>query len=200
LGIRRDNDKAIREIAELDFGVRIDQPGVLIYDFQVAHMEEFWTTGGSDPLVSRRYYIADAVFLVGLSGKMEILSTIDVALRAPKFPVYLGRRSCPPSEELSLGVRKLELFEALCSEPWLASDWYKLKNSKRKTFENFSTIEMRYDASEGIVSRDVPLSFDQRYRRYGFRHAARHSIPVDSLPVKMVETLHDPFATLGGEL
>lgn len=46
----------------------------------------------------------------------ELLKKIEYALLNPVFPLYLGRRSCPPTGRLCLGIRKLELEEALLEE------------------------------------------------------------------------------------
>jgi CRISPR system Cascade subunit CasD len=188
LGIRRDEDNAIARIAALEFGVRIDQRGTLLRDYHVAHKNEFWETGKTDPFVSERYYLADAVFLAGLSGEQELLQMIDTALNAPKLPVYLGRRSCPPSGRLSLGLREMTLADALRDEPWLASDWYKRRS-------NVTSLEIICDATEGIVTQDLPLSFNPECRRYGLRATRRETFDILS-----ANTSHDPFIELGGDL
>ncbi|MDR2771457.1 MAG: type I-E CRISPR-associated protein Cas5/CasD [Clostridiales Family XIII bacterium] len=190
MGIRRDDDGVIAELAALRFGVRIDQPGTLLRDYHVAHKEEFWTTGKSDPFVSERYYLADAVFLAGLSGDPALLRVIDAALAAPKLPYYLGRRSCPPSEQLSLGLRETELKAALCEEPWLASEWYRRRNRP-------ASLEIVCDTEEkNRIARDLPLSFHASNRRYGLRFTERTKCSV----MQFVETAHDPFAAIGGDL
>lgn len=215
LGIRRDDADAISEIAALEFGVRIDQPGTLLRDYHVAHKTEFWETGKTDPFVSERYYLADAVFLAGLSGDLALLKRIDAALRAPKLPICLGRRSCPPSGPLSLGLRETSLPDALREESWWASAWYKRRNK-------IVSAEIVRDAEEGIVTQDLPLSFDPKSRRYGLRAVAREVCAVnassDAAPARsdaarpgpfaprhaakspaVVDTAHDPFAALGGD-
>ncbi|MDR1134580.1 MAG: type I-E CRISPR-associated protein Cas5/CasD [Clostridiales Family XIII bacterium] len=186
LGIRRDDDSAIARIAALEFGVRIDQLGTLLRDYHVAHKSEFWETGKTDPFVSERYYLSDAVFLVGLSGEPRLLETIDSALKAPKLPVYLGRRSCPPSGRLSLGLREMSLIDALRSEDWLASDWYKRRHKA-------TLLEIICDAETGAVIQDLPLSFNQECRRYGLRATRRETFDILS-----ANTSHDPFIELGG--
>jgi CRISPR system Cascade subunit CasD len=183
MGIRRGDDAAIARLAALEFGVRIDQPGTLLRDYQVAHKNEFWENGKTDPFVSERYYLMDAVFLAGVSGDPELLETIDAALQAPKFPLYLGRRSCPPSGPLSLGLREAGLPEALRGEPWLAQKWYEKRHRG-------AALEIVRDARDGAVSRDLPQSFDSRDRRYAMRTLRREAF---ALP-----TAHDPLAAIGG--
>ncbi|MDR2356158.1 MAG: type I-E CRISPR-associated protein Cas5/CasD [Clostridiales Family XIII bacterium] len=194
MGIRRGDTDAITALAALRFGVRIDQPGTLLRDYHTAHKEAFWTTGKTDPFVSERYYLADAVFLAGLSGDdWELPETIEAAMGAPKLPLSLGRRSCPPTEELSLGLRDADLKDALCEEPWHASEWYRRKN-RPASLEIVCDAED--DAKKGILARDLPLSFHFGDRRYGLRFTVRTTCAVASL----VTTAHDPFTAFGGDL
>lgn len=44
-----------------------------------------------------RHYLQDAVFLVGLESEdTALLQELETALKHPVYPLYLGRRSCPP--------------------------------------------------------------------------------------------------------
>src|SRR4051812_48023087 len=90
-GIRR--TEPIEELLSLRLGVRIDQPGQLIRDFQTAQRPEKARDGSimwkSLPL-SYRYYIADATYLVVLEGDRSLVDGIDTAVRSPAFPLYLG--------------------------------------------------------------------------------------------------------------
>jgi CRISPR system Cascade subunit CasD len=51
----------LSDLAALRFGVRIDQPGTRLRDFQTAHHQD---SGKAMPL-SDRFYLADAVFVAG---------------------------------------------------------------------------------------------------------------------------------------
>lgn len=107
----RKRDESIDDIAALRFGVRADKPGVLLRDYHTAKSDK-------SAYVTNRYYLADAVFVAGLEGDDELLEKIDVALQRPMYPLFLGRRSCPPSGRVSLGIRRLLTVEqALESEP-----------------------------------------------------------------------------------
>lgn len=145
LGWRRDHD--LTELAALRMGVRIDRTGVPGYDFQTAgggsddpgiamardtpqsvarRQRDFRSgkdTGKAAISISNRYFLQDAVFLVGLEGDdLDLLHRLDAALRHPVFPVGLGRRGYVPSCPVALpdsGVREgLDLLEALSIEPW----------------------------------------------------------------------------------
>ena len=121
-GIRRTDP--LESLLGLRFGVRVDQPGQLVRDFHTAHRPKKEPTGDVSwtPMpLSTRYYISDAVFLAVLEGERDLVAGIDEAVRRPEFPLYLGRRSCPPAGPIALGVFDYGLDEALATLPWLAS-------------------------------------------------------------------------------
>lgn len=159
----------IEDLVRLRFGVRIDQPGQLVRDFHTAHRPD----GSSMPL-SVRYYLSDAIFVAGVEGDRQLLESLDDALRAPTFPLYLGRRACPPSGKLSLGLVDSNLEQALREFSWCASTWY------RRMRPTTVSLPLLLDAAPGIsgdvdteVVRDVPVSFDPVRREYGWRDVAR---------------------------
>lgn len=187
---RRRSD-SIEDLLDLRFGVRTDQPGHLVRDFQTARTRE----GRSMPL-SYRYYLADAIFVAGVEGPDELISTIVEALHEPTFPLYLGRRSCPPSGPLILGVRAIGLSTALRQEPWQAARWFR-KRQPDTGVELPVVRDALADGEVGETVRDEPISYNPDRREYGWRTVI-HDRPV---PVENPEgraTVHDPFALLGG--
>jgi CRISPR system Cascade subunit CasD len=190
MGIRREDEASLEPLMQLEFGVRVDQPGSLLRDFHVAQKS------GGDPFLSDRFYLADAIFLAGLSGDEELLCKIESALKAPKFPIYLGRRSCPPTGAVVIGMRELRLEDALITEPWQASGWYQSKN------HSTSELEIVIDSEEGTVTSDLPLSFNPAHRTYGYRSYKRLKAPINKEPVTVAETVYqagiDWFAEIGG--
>jgi len=186
LGLRRDEEKEIEKLACLKFGVRIDKPGKLLKDFHMAHEEIFWSPEdrskinrdkNSSAYLTTRYYLADAAFLVGLEGEEGFLSEVDAAIRAPMFPLYLGRRSCPPEGRVSLGIVSDNLQEALEKQPLVVE----LRHPPR-TEEKLRIV---MDAAEGCekdsyLLRDLPQSFNPEHKKYGFRRVREFSAP--SLP------------------
>jgi len=187
---RRRSDP-VEDLARLSFGVRLDQPGRLVRDFQTARSLDGLRTM---PL-SYRYYLADAVFLAAVAGDAELLAGLDEAVRAPSFALFLGRRSCPPTGAVTLGLREDDLETALRREPWQAAPWY------RKTQQDQVRLQILRDAetpaTPGELVRDHPVSFSPIRREYGWRTVAE-------LPPELVHNdqgsgrRHDPFAALGG--
>ncbi|WP_366181318.1 type I-E CRISPR-associated protein Cas5/CasD [Actinomyces timonensis] len=182
----------VEDLLSLSFGVRKDQPGSVIRDFHTARTLD----GKTSMPLSNRYYIADAVFLAGIEGDRSLLEGLDEALRRPAFPLYLGRRSCPPTQPVSLGLREAPLLTALQNEPWQASGWFQRR--QRHAFR--AEILIDHDAvtvSERRLSygsRDVPLSFDPRRRDYGFREVERQWVQLGHARPDS----HDPMSELEG--
>ena len=181
----------IEDLIKLRFGVRKDQPGTVIRDFHTAHTLD----GRSSMPLSNRYYLADAVFLAGIEGDRALLEGIDEALRHPAFPLYLGRRSCPPTHPVSLGLREAALLDALRAEPWLASEWFRRRRREGLNAEiliDQEAVPVEERAGDARGSRDVPLSFDPRRRDYGFREVERLMVRVGAPE----PDAHDPMAEL----
>lgn len=158
---RRRSD-AMEDLASLTFGVRVDQPGSLLRDFQTAID---WRTGKSQPL-SYRYYLSDARFVAAVSGDDTMITTLEAALRSPRFPLYLGRRSCPANPDVLIGRYDGDVEEALRSVPWQASQTH------RRTRARVTHLPVLRDAApgeDGDARRDVPVSFDPTHRQYDWR-------------------------------
>jgi CRISPR system Cascade subunit CasD len=113
-------------------------------------------------VVSPRFYLADAAFLVGLEGDEALLRALHQALRNPVWPLALGRKSFVPGVPIWLvdAISPLALKEALSSYPRL-SDMHRAASSDplRLVLEN---------REEGSIRLDQPVApFAQR--RFGPR-------------------------------
>lgn len=188
---RRRSD-SVEDLARTRFGVRVDQPGSVQRDFHTAHAPD----GGSMPL-SMRYYLADAVFVAGVEGDAALLHGLDEAVRTPAFPLFLGRRSCPPSGVVSLGLRDTDLMAALRNEPWQAAAWYRRRTPEQVTLE---VVRDAMSASEtGEVVRDQPQSFAPERREYGWRTIVREeAVGMANPDSRSLPVDHDPFSLLVG--
>ena len=156
----RSRDESVEDLNNLIFGVRVDQEG----EFQ----KDFHTAKGKESFVTHRHYISDALFIVGLEGKEDILLEIELALKSPAYPLFLGRRSCPPTMPIVLGIRSVSLRDALRNEPWNAGDWYK---KKRETKEDLRIVcDAGVFDENGVVNKDCPISFSQTHRKHGIRY------------------------------
>lgn len=183
----------IEDLASLRFGLRVDQRGRLVRDFQTAIRRG---RGKPEPMpLSYRYYLADAAFVAGVEGDRQLIEGLAGAIESPAFPLYLGRRACPPSEHgVSLGLYEAGLVEALRSAPWLARRWYRRQQGRTVH------LELVLDAAPGEPStetaHDIPISFSPVRREYGWRDVHR------AQPVEIANPDGRPdldfFAALGG--
>lgn len=96
--------ESLKELNGLAMGVRIDRPGMRWWDYHTVGVGIGMTTAGGGlktgaqgTLITRREYLADASFLVALQGDAKLIQEIAAAIASPKWPVFLGRKSCPPS-------------------------------------------------------------------------------------------------------
>jgi CRISPR system Cascade subunit CasD len=121
LGVNRFDTKRTQLLADLIMGVRVDREGTLRYDYQTA--QSFSARGAANTVQTWRYYLADAVFLVGLeSNDAQFLEEIQNALEHPHWSLSLGRKSYLPSPGVWLpnGLRQIEnLRNALEQYPYL---------------------------------------------------------------------------------
>ena len=166
LGRKRDAD--LKDLNALRFGIRVDQQGELLQDFHIA-----WKNGEKNPYVTRRYYLCDAIFLVGLeSPEKSFLLELEEALKMPAFPLFLGRRSCPSTLPLCLGIRNKDLPNALRDEPWLLPDWRQIRWRRRNKNENPHLrimIDTLPEEKRDVLQKDLPITFNPVNRQYGYR-------------------------------
>lgn len=196
LGI--DREEPLGWLESVKYGVRIDQPGELLVDFHMVH--EQTESKNASVWVTRRHYLTDAVFVVGIEADEDKLEQLANALRTPMHPIYLGRRSCPPAGEVVLGISPGSLKECLTQEIYHGgnSHLYKMKRQGR-----LAMVEILCDAEpeeDGYTAQDVPLSFSQVHRQYGFRRVMRSRVPLADISAVFrkllgeVETEHNPMA------
>ena len=129
-------ETSLEELARLRMGVRVDRAGTVKRDYQTAGggtlpdggpygvRRASDTQGGT--VLSDRYYLADADFLVGLEGDdAELLHRVEDALQRPVWQIYLGRKAFVPSVPVHIpgGFHPGENLEtALGQYPWPRPD------------------------------------------------------------------------------
>jgi CRISPR system Cascade subunit CasD len=170
----------------LTMGVRIDRPGTRWWDYHTVgakvgilnakgEIKINSNTKEPETLITRREYLADASFLVALQGDSELIETIMQALRSPKWPLYLGRKSCPPSVPIFTRPREGEAWTnpmhidgdvktAMEKVPW--NPRYKNESPRAESIDLPCLIEWRKTndndiaPAEAEVWYDEPFSFD----------------------------------------
>ena len=159
LGRRR--PKPVDDLAALKMGVRVDQEGTMARDYHTAGKGGILKASGQvekkNLVVSTRYYLADARFLVGLEGDdLDLLARLHAALRDPHWPLYLGRKAFVPGEPVWLEdglLSDADLRTVLEAYPWLGCDPKKRPAQVRLVIEDPNGTEVR---------PDQPLSFAER--------------------------------------
>lgn len=188
LGRRRADP--LDDLANLEFGVRIDHQGVRLNDFQITQMGEKLNAN-----LSNRVYLSDAIFLAGLSCEdMEFLKDLESALTHPKFSIFLGRRSCPPTYPVVLGLRNHGLYQALFEEEWLVPEW-----RRNAQFRFSNELHLRIvvdDRQKGAMKKDVPKSFSPFRREYRYRYLKEMPGKIVVKRPCPVSTEHDPMTEL----
>ena len=166
----RDRKEPVADLAALRMGVRVDREGIPMRDYQTA-TGVLLATGKVDAhrtVVSPRFYLADAAFLVGLEGTdRSQLEGIQKALGSPVWPLSLGRKSFVPGLPVLLpdGLQDQALIVALDTYPRLAPP----KRGQRK---DGLRIMVEHD-SEGSMRLDQPTApfsercFDPRFVKSG---------------------------------
>jgi len=161
----RPRQAPVTDLAALKMGVRVDKEGRLAYDFHTAQNVLKASGGIKDTEPSRRYYLADAKFLVGLAGtELALLTQIQQALQQPVWPLYLGRKAFVPGETVLLtdGLhRDCDLLTALKAYARLHPDSTEAGNRRRIVWEDEEGAEVR---------PDQPVSFAER--RFALRRVA----------------------------
>lgn len=174
MGVPRDDWAGLKPLALLRMGARVDAPGVLRADYHTAQDRPGHPRTGT--VQTRRHYLADAAFLVGLEGDdRALLERAHAALRNPVWPLALGRRSFPPSLPVWLerGLVDATLEPALLEcphvgtlDPWSADN--SLPRGERFVLES--------EAPAGSLRFDQPTS-SFADRRYAARHVEPRFVP-----------------------
>jgi len=180
---RRKASERLSELNGLALGVRIDRPGMRWWDWHTVgagigiltadgKIKKTQKTRECETLVTRREYLADASFLVALQGKPSLVEEIADALQFPRWPIFLGRKSCPPSRPILTKPRKGEswsnpgqwenLDAALGAVPW----YPRTEAERTKGYKILDClVEWRAEGDEDApreaeVWYDTPFSFD----------------------------------------
>jgi CRISPR system Cascade subunit CasD len=174
-------------------GVRVDWQGTIERDYHTAggaHSKKDASygvptaDGRGEPraVISDRFYLADAAFLVALEGDRLLLEKLYHALAAPVWPLYLGRKAFVPGTPAwlpgGLTPDEGDLMSALKSYPYLCQ-------TKRNPPDELR-LEIEVDYGQGEqVKHDEPLSYSER--RFGLRHVNAGWVRREELPKPMEE-------------
>lgn len=102
MGIERGSGELAELSSAIRMAVRADRPGTKTLDFHTVQGNPLRTAKdkrapSASTVVSYRWYLEDARFTVFIETDAERRERIVSALKAPVWPLYLGRKSCTPS-------------------------------------------------------------------------------------------------------
>lgn len=214
----RPRHATIDDLAGLSFSVRTDQLGPIERDFHTAIRpptlsaiaERKGTTtftirksdNRSKPMpLTRRDYLTDSTFVAALTGDPTLITTLHHAVANPTYPLFLGRRSCPPATPIAITITDDDPITALTHLALQSPP------AHRRNAPPTLTVPLTTDAIAAGTSdrqRDQPQSFDPHHRRHTWRSTQRTTITItnpDSTtsPDHVTDSDHDPIATLDEE-
>ncbi len=168
----RPRSAEIADLAAFRLGIRVDREGRMEKDYhttggfrqnapealrvRVRKADGKYPPAKSSAVLSTRFYLADAAFLVGLEGAPDVLRTLHHHLADPVWPLFLGRKAFPPSAPVWLpnGLREAQdLEEALRGYPRIYPARDQEEDPIRMVLE---------DPTGEAVRRDQPISFATR--------------------------------------
>ena len=173
MGVDRESWEDLEPLTRIAMAVRHDRPGSLKRDYQTAGCAINDTIIRADGkpakdggVVSHRFYLADAAFLVGMECiDRSLLERAHAALQNPFWPLALGRKSYTPSEPIWIedGLKDAPLRDVLLLQPWIGTLrlWEKERPDRL-------LVSWESDDGSGALRMDQPLaSFAER--RFGAR-------------------------------
>lgn len=180
-------------LLKLRLGVRVDWEGRVERDYQTARgCVRANGSPNKDAVLSDRFYLADASFLVGLEGGPEdqmLLRQACKALDEPVWHLYLGRKAFVPSEPLVFEncLRDLPLEEALRKPPWRPPEPLRTRIEKKRPQDLRVVIERPYGTQGCQIRQDQPYADSFKSRRFGLRYVETQYFKLgDDVPVEEV--------------
>ncbi|GAA2998529.1 type I-E CRISPR-associated protein Cas5/CasD [Actinokineospora diospyrosa] len=166
LGIEREDDNAIAELAALRLGVRVDREGVVERDYHVTQNVPTTDGTGHRTVVSERFYLANALFLVALEGPREQLTRVAAAVRDPRYPVYFGRKAFVPARPL---LHKDATSLPGTVEQVLAEHAQLVATRANEPTRVRIVVDCSPSDPRAELRHDHPVSFTQGHRRHRTR-------------------------------
>ncbi|MFB8419591.1 type I-E CRISPR-associated protein Cas5/CasD [Streptomyces albidoflavus] len=132
-------------------------------------------------LITERWYLADAAFLVGLEHQdRALLERVAHALEHPERLLWLGRKACPPSGDLAVGIAPgslKEVFETHSLLPDAVSPEAE-SSATAQRIRPWAWIESRQPLPAVGPLSDQPVQFGADGGTHSLRWESRHRITI----------------------
>jgi len=166
---------SVERLAQMRFGVRLDDPGTREWDYQVMGSRDgFDKANGKHEekgqIPTERQYIANGTFLIAFEDEdADLLNRIRESIRHSVRPIFLGRKSMPPHEPvwLNQGVQEGLSIEDTFQKISLLTFLYGGQTHKKVR----ALVETSHKDADFQI-RDQPVVFDNVdsvYRPRGVR-------------------------------
>ena len=170
MGYSSDETKKLSDLGKaLLYAVRADNPGRLMVDYQTVQAQQGYLLSADgkprssgNTIVSRRQYLEGASFTVLFTGDTILLEQCGDALQNPKWPIYLGRKSCVPTRPVYMHMCNYESFEEALSNIPVSTYYRQLTNASPRLLceiESLEGMQTRRDSFTGVGNARL---FDQR--------------------------------------
>lgn len=168
----RTRGQSVDDLAALRFGVCVERRGTVLRDFHTvgAGTDPVITASGAKGrgIVTERLYLQDAAFVVGLEGTdVTLLTALGDALSAPRWPLALGRKSCPPAGPLVDG----DSIVAVDLVPALTDGWRPVGVPSRLATVPARVELLLEDPGGELVTDDQPRGAAYEHRAFVVRRA-----------------------------
>jgi CRISPR system Cascade subunit CasD len=185
LGMKRDDRRMLARLASTTMAARVDREGTPLRDFHTVGGGKFanaphgvWSIDQQRKIiataVTTRHYLSDADFLVALGHDDHVLiDDVARALANPVWPLFLGRRSCSPSEPIFAGVVELSPEDALLRAPLEQND-----HAPQGAHVRFV---LPADSTTGVPRQDEPEDFTLYARKHSVRYVRMEVVDRESL-------------------
>lgn len=148
-------------------------------------MEDFHTVMGAFPkadgakfkeghtIITLRSYLEDGAFVVVISGPEKLLEKCQKSLLNPKWPIFLGRKSCPPTRPVfeDYTDKYSSIEDALSNYPW---------NPQNKPKKSPESLRCIIEDEKGNLIREDEVKINPA-RMYGRRKVSEFWVSNPSL-------------------
>jgi CRISPR system Cascade subunit CasD len=163
--IKQDREPLLRDFHMIGSGYDDQDPWTSLL---IPKTSEGKKAVGGGTKMTYRYYLQDAAFAVVLEAPLDKAKVIAQALQNPVWDIYLGRKSCVPTDFIYRGIFGNET-DALEQADSIAR--------QKNRMEDFRVLHGSHEdqADEVFTINDVPLQFGED-KRYGDRQVSVISI------------------------